>query len=101
MTARYRSDVVTTGTITLYSLVVAASFARVFDGWGFLGELAIVVVAGHGWSFIARRLRIPTRIDLPLVVLGLTWLVTVLHLSATTSSWLPTAVTRDRVVLEL
>ena len=58
-------DLAATAALTVYSLVVAAGFARVFSGWSFLWDLGVLVLLGHGTSFALRRLRVPGWIAIP------------------------------------
>ena len=43
----------------------AIGFARVFSGWDFLPDLALLVIVGHGVSFALRRARVSGWIAIP------------------------------------
>jgi transglutaminase-like putative cysteine protease len=94
-------DLTATVAVTMYSLVVAAGFARVFSGWEFMADLAVLVVLGHGASFALRRLRTPGWISIPFVCLLLVWALLVQQFRATLSWLLPTAETWDQLRVEL
>lgn len=94
-------DVAATAALALYSFVVALGFARVFSGWSFLTDLAILVVVGHGVSFGLRRLRVSGWIAIPFVSLLLIWLLLAQQYRSTLSWLMPGAATRDQVELEV
>ena len=48
-------DLTATGALALFSFSVAFGFVRVFSGWDFLLDLGLLVVLGHGVSFLLRR----------------------------------------------
>jgi transglutaminase-like putative cysteine protease len=68
-------DLAATLALTAYSFVVAVGFARVFSGWDFLGDLGLLVVAGHGGSFAMRRMRVSGWVALPAMAVGLIWIL--------------------------
>jgi transglutaminase-like putative cysteine protease len=68
-------DVVATIALTAYSFVVAAGFARVFNDWEFLRDLGVIVVVGHGLSFLLRRARVSGWVAVPAVAIALVWLI--------------------------
>ena len=72
--------------LALFSLVVAAGFARVFAGWDFFDNLAVIVVVGHGLGLAARRLGLPSWATIPAIALALLWTIAVMYY-ATTFSW--------------
>lgn len=101
MTDRTRAELAAALAITIHSLVVAAGFARVFDGWDFFLDLALLALIGHGWSFTARRIGLPAWSELAMTVIGLTWIVALQRYSATMGLGIPTGRTWERLVLEL
>lgn len=94
-------DVAATAALTVYSLVVAAGFARVFSGWAFMTDLAALVVLGHGVSFALRRLRVSGWLAIPFVSLLLMWMLLVQEYRPTMTWLLPGGATRDQLELEL
>ena len=60
-------DIAATLTLTAFSLVVAAGFARVFSGWEFMTDLALVAIVGHGVSFLLRRAGLTGWLAIPLM----------------------------------
>jgi transglutaminase-like putative cysteine protease len=87
--------------VTVYSLVVAAGFARVFNDWDFMRDLAVLVVVGHGMSLVLRRARVSGWVALPAVALVLVWLVTVQHYRQTLQWMLPGTETVELFRLEI
>ena len=53
------SDTFATLALAGFSLAVVAGFARVFSGWGFFDNLAVVALAGHALGLLLRRTRVP------------------------------------------
>ncbi len=94
-------DVIATVALALYSVTVAMGSARVFSGWSFLGDMALIVVVGHGFSLLLRRSRVPWWTAEPLNLLVMLWLVTVLYYRSTLSWLMPTADTWDLLTLEI
>ncbi len=72
-------DLGATLAVAAFSLVVAAGFARVFSGWGFMQDLAIVVAVGHGLGLAFRRMSLTAWIAVPLSAVALAWLVALIH----------------------
>ena len=52
-------DAAATAGLALYSFVASLGYARVFADWQFVADVAVVVIVGHGLSFLLRRLRVP------------------------------------------
>lgn len=100
-TGRPFPDPLATLGLMLFSISVAAGFARVFDGWSFLADLVVLIVVGHGVSFVLRATSVTGWLAVPLTALTLAWLVLALHHAPTFSWWLPTAETWELVRLEL
>lgn len=95
------ADIIATLALTLYSIVVAAGFARVFSGWGFLDNLIVVAVVGHGVAFLLRLLRTPVWVAFPITLITLVWLVGAMFYRDTYSLLLPTSDTWALFRLEL
>src|SRR6266511_4007997 len=68
-------DLVATLGLIAYSITVGVGFSRVFFEWDFLRDLVLIAVVGHGGSYVLRRLRVPSLVAIPLMLLVLTWLV--------------------------
>jgi transglutaminase-like putative cysteine protease len=94
-------DLAATAAVAGYSLVVAMGFARVFSGWGFMVDLAAVVIVGHGSSFAMRRARVSGWLAVPLMTMLLLWLVTALHYGDTLRWLLPSGETWHQIDLEI
>ena len=95
------ADIVATVALTLYSIVVAAGFSRVFSGWGFFDNLIVIAVVGHGVAFLLRQLRIPVWVAFPITLAALAWLIGAMFYSDTFSLLLPTSETWSVFRLEL
>jgi transglutaminase-like putative cysteine protease len=85
------SDVLASLAVACFSLAVAAGLARVFSGWSFMYDMALVVVAGHGSSLLLRRFRLTGWIAVPAVAAVLAWVVLALYYADTFSWALPTS----------
>ncbi len=68
-------DLTATLALALYSFTVGVGFARVFSGWDFLPDVALLVIVGHGTSFVLRRLRVCGWISIPVVTAFLLWML--------------------------
>ncbi len=97
----FERDIVATGALTLFSFSVAFGFVRVFAGWDFLIDLGLLVVLGHGVSFLLRRARVSGWIAIPGVALLLMWVLVALQYGETLSWLLPTDATWNLLELEL
>lgn len=95
------SEVVATSALTVYSIVVAAGFARVFSGWDFFDNLVVIAVVGHGLSLGLRRLRTPVLVAFPVTLMALVWLIGAMFYRDTFSLLLPTTETWSVFRLEL
>ena len=94
-------DLAATAALTLFSFTVAIGFARVFSGWDFLVDLGLIVVIGHGVSFLLRRARVSGWLAVPFVFLLLLW-VLLATLYGETLSWaLPTDATWNQLDLDI
>jgi transglutaminase-like putative cysteine protease len=94
-------DILATLALTSYSLAVAAGFARVFSGWQFMSDLALVAIVGHGVSFLMRRARVSGWLAVPAMALVLFWLVAALNYWSTMNNWLPNSATREQFDLDI
>ncbi|MEP4649434.1 MAG: hypothetical protein ABJ314_04580, partial [Ilumatobacter sp.] len=95
------SDAIATLALTVYSIVVAAGFARVFSGWEFFDNLVVVAVVGHGAAFVLRRFGTPVWIAFPVTLAALVWLVGAMFYRDTFTLLLPTSETWAVFRLEL
>ncbi len=82
-------DLVATLAVTAYSLAVALGFARVFSGWEFFSDLALIAVVGHGLSFLLRRAHLSGWLTIPAMAIGLLWLVAAVQYPSTFASIFP------------
>lgn len=82
-------DLVATLAVTAYSLAVAMGFARVFSGWAFMSDMALIVVVGHGLSFLLRRARVSGWLAVPGMTVALVWLVAAIQYPSTFASIFP------------
>ena len=107
MTARvddptmFQRDLAATTALTLYSLVVAVGFARVFSGWSFLTDLAVLTVVGHGASFLMRRARVSGWLSVPIMGALLLWVLAAQHYADTLTWLVPRRTTWDQIDLEI
>ena len=85
-----RNDVVAALMVAAFSLTVAAGFARVFLGWPFVTDMAIIVVVGHGVGLVLRRLRLPGWIAVPGLAVAIVWTLLAVYYPDTFSWALPT-----------
>lgn len=87
--------------LAVFSMAVALGYARVFPGWGFAVDLGVVVVTGHGTSYVLRRLGVSGWIAVPVTAFVLASVVVWLHYGSTFSMLLPTAETWGLMRVEL
>ena len=99
--ADLQRDLAATAGLTLFSLAVAVGFARVFSGWEFFTDLALIVVVGHGASFLLRRTRVSGWLAIPALTALLLWLLVVVHYRATTTLLVPRSATWDQIDLDI
>ncbi len=95
------SDLIASCALALFSLSVAAGFARVFSGWHFMSAMAAIVVAGHGSSLLLRRLGLTAWLAVPATAVVLAWTLLALFSFDTFSWWLPTSDTWALLELQL
>ncbi len=87
----FTSDLLASSGLVLFALAVAAGFARVFPGWGFFDDFAVIAIVGHGSGLVARRFRVAAWATIPIVMLVVFWTVGYLYYGATYSWGLPTS----------
>lgn len=87
--------------LTVYSIVVAAGFSRVFSGWEFFDNLVVIAVVGHGAALALRLVRTPVWIAFPATLAALVWLIGAMFYRDTYSLLLPTSETWSVFRLEL
>lgn len=95
------ADLAAAGALFLYSVAVAAGFARVFSGWEFFDNLVFIAFVGHGLALALRRARVPLWIAFPFTGFALVWLVGAMYYRDTYTLWLPTSETWDLFQLDL
>ena len=95
------SELIATVAITLFSIAVAAGFARVFAGWQFLDDFIVMAVIGHGLSFVLRRLHVPGIIAVPILAAAMIWLVAFVHYRESMTVGLPNGDTLELFRLEI
>lgn len=95
------SDLLATLALTVYSIVVAAGFARVFSGWDFLDNLIVIALVGHGVALALRLSRIPVWIAFPITLVALVWTIGAMFYRDTYAIMLPTSDTWELFRLEL
>lgn len=94
-------DLAATGALTAYTVVVAVGFARVFGGWGFLADLAVLAIVGHGLSFLLRRTRLTGWLAIPFTALAMLWVLIAQQYGATMARLVPRQATWDQAQLEI
>ena len=94
-------DVAATGALTAYTVAVAVGFARVFSGWGFLVDLVVLAVVGHGLSFLLRRARLTGWLAIPFTTLVMLWVLVAQQYGATMARLVPRQATWDQAQLEI
>ncbi|MFK7918298.1 MAG: transglutaminaseTgpA domain-containing protein [Ilumatobacter sp.] len=95
------SDLLATAALLVYSLVVAAGFARVFSGWEFFDNLIMIALVGHGVALGLRLARVPVWIAFPITLAALVWTIGAMFYRDTYSLLLPTSDTWSLFRLEL
>jgi transglutaminase-like putative cysteine protease len=86
-------DAAATLGLALYSFVAALGFARVFGDWTFVGDVLIVVIVGHGLSWLLRQRRVPGAVAVAVTAIALAWVILWLNYPHTFASVFPTAET--------
>jgi transglutaminase-like putative cysteine protease len=94
-------ELAATASLAIFSFSVAVGFARVFSGWTFLVDLGLIVLLGHGVSFLLRRAQVSAWLAVPFVLALLSWVVLALQYGDTFRWGLPNGATRDVLGLEI
>lgn len=94
-------DLAASAAVAAFSLAVAAGFARVFSGWEFMDDLAVVVLVGHGLGLLLRRTALSAWIAVPITVGAMVLLIAALYYPDTLSWGLPTGDTWELFRLEV
>ena len=97
----FASDAIASAVVAIFSMTVAVGFVRVFSGWPFLTDMAVIAVVGHGVGLVLRRLRLSPWIAVPATALALVWTVLAVYYAATFSWALPTSETWSMLQTEL
>jgi transglutaminase-like putative cysteine protease len=95
------SELIATVAMALFSIAVAAGFARVFGGWQFFDNFIAMAVIGHGLGFALRRLRIPGLLAVPILVAAMAWLIAFVHYRNSMTMLLPNGDTLELFRLEI
>ncbi|MGA9275404.1 hypothetical protein, partial [Ilumatobacter sp.] len=98
---RLGADILASSALFLYSIAVAAGFARVFSGWDFLDNLVVIAFGGHVLALVLRRVRVPIALAFPITGLALIWLIGAMYYRDTYGLMLPTSETWDVFRLDL
>jgi transglutaminase-like putative cysteine protease len=94
-------DAIATAALCSYTLAVAYGFARVFSGWEFMSDFALIAIVGHGVSFALRRARVSGWIAVPGLSLLLLWLLAMIYYRPSLNWIVPGSTTWDDVEREL
>ncbi len=86
-------DAAATVGLALYSFTAALGFARVFGDWVFVGDVLVVVVVGHGLSWLLRQRPMPAVVAVTATAIVLGWLILWLNYPSTFASVFPTGET--------
>jgi transglutaminase-like putative cysteine protease len=86
-------DAAATVGLALYSFTAALGFARVFGDWVFVGDVLIVIVVGHGLSWLLRQWPVPGAVAVAITALVVGWVILWLNYPETFSAVFPTGET--------
>jgi transglutaminase-like putative cysteine protease len=87
-------DAAATIALALYSFVAALGFRRVFGDWEFVGDVLVVVIVGHGLSWLLRQQRrVHGAIAVGVTAIALVWVIAWLNYPTTFTSVFPTTET--------
>jgi transglutaminase-like putative cysteine protease len=86
-------DAAATVGLALYSFVAALGFARVFGEWDFVPDVLIVVIVGHGLSWLLRQRPVPGVAAVAITAIALGWVILWLNYPDTFASVFPTGET--------
>jgi hypothetical protein len=95
------SELIATIAMMLFSIAVAAGFARVFGGWQFLVGFIAMAVIGHGLSFVLRRLRVPGLLAVPILAAAMVWLIAFVYYRDSMTMLLPNGDTLELFQFEI
>jgi transglutaminase-like putative cysteine protease len=95
------SELIATIALALFSIAVAAGFARVFGGWQFLNVFIAMAVIGHGLSFVLRRLRVPGLLAVPILAAAMVWMIAFVYYRDSMTMLLPNGDTFELFQLEI
>jgi transglutaminase-like putative cysteine protease len=95
------SELIATIALALFSIAVAAGFARVFGGWQFLNVFIAMAVIGHGLSFVLRRLRVPGLLAVPILAAAMVWMIAFVYYRNSMTMLLPNGDTFELFQLEI
>lgn len=94
-------ELIATIAMALFSIAVAAGFARVFGGWQFLDNFIAMAVIGHGLGFVLRRLSVPGVLAVPILVAAMVWLIAFVYYRSSMTMLLPNGDTLELFRLEI
>ena len=86
-------DAAATFGLALYSFTAALGFARVFGDWVFVGDVLVVIVVGHGLSWLLRQRPISAFVAVAATAIVLGWVILWLNYPSTFASVFPTGET--------
>ena len=87
-------DAAATIALALYSFVAALGFRRVFGDWEFVGDVLVVVIVGHGLSWLLRQQRrVHGAVAIGITAIVLVWVIAWLNYPTTFTSVFPTTET--------
>jgi transglutaminase-like putative cysteine protease len=86
-------DAAATVALALYSFVAALGFARVFGEWDFVPDVLMVVIVGHGLSWLLRQWPVPGAVAVAITAVALGWVILWLNYPDTFASVFPTGET--------
>lgn len=95
------NEVLATLGLLLFSVAVAAGYARVFAGWQFLDDFVVMAVVGHGAGFALRRLAVPAWAAIPATIALMAWIIGFVHYRDSYTLLLPTSDTFELFQTEL
>ena len=90
---RHLLDAAATVAMALYSFVAALGFRRVFGDWQFVGDVLILVIVGHGVSWLFRQRRVHGAVAVGVTAIALAWMIAWLNYPSTFTSVFPTTET--------
>jgi transglutaminase-like putative cysteine protease len=94
-------DLAATVALAAYSLAVGIGFGRVFSGWDFVTDMALLVIVGHGSSFAMRRAGLSGWVSIPATGLLSLWTLSLYQYPSTLTVLVPGRATWDRVSLDI